>query len=68
MADVRAADLPAGSVVTWGHNIYLKDDWSHAVDRPWCSAGTPRTYPDDHVDLCLAAGGKVLRYGYGEEE
>lgn len=63
MAEVNAADLPAGSIVTDDFNAYIKDPMS--VD-PWVKTGETRGHPDSHVDELLADGAVVLRHGYGE--
>lgn len=56
----RAADLPAGTVVGWGHSVLLKD-----ADGAWSWAGYANLVGDALVDRMLPAA-TILRHGWGE--
>ncbi len=64
MTDIKAADLPVGSVVADRHSAWFKDhprDWAQ-----W--RGTRGDYAPDHfIDSALDDGATVLRHGYGNE-
>lgn len=61
MAEVRAADLPDGSVVADDHTAWIKNH-----PREWAQwRGTDGGYaPDEFIDSALADGAMVLRGGY----
>lgn len=61
MAEVRAADLPDGTIVASRYVAHIKQ--SH--DNWQCTNGNrPR---DAAIDADLRMGAEVLRHGYGEE-
>lgn len=70
MTDIKAADLPAGSVVACGKRVYLEsiDD----IELPWIYYEANSMYvnhaDDDEAQEALDEGAKVLRHGYGEGE
>lgn len=63
MADVRAADLPEGSIVAHRNHAFLKTS-------PGVWASTSGTYNtgDWTVDHMFNLGAQVVRHGYGEED
>ncbi len=61
MADIRAADLPEGSIVAAPKYVLIKENaavWGSTVDVRWTN---------EAVDMLLADGAQVLRHGYGVE-
>ncbi len=69
-AEVRATDLPEGSIVAKEKRVYHKtvDD----LELPWIYTEAGSMYvnnaSDDEVDEALDDGAAVLRHGYGEEQ
>jgi hypothetical protein len=68
--EVRAADLPEGSIVAHGRKVYLR----YVLDEPtlpWSVTEFNGMYvnyaSDGEVDCALELGATVLRHGYGEE-
>ncbi len=61
MSDVRAADLPEGSIVADRVVAHIKRDHDY-----WRSTNGNRP-TDAAIDEDLAAGAAVVRHGYGEE-
>ncbi len=70
-AEVRAADLPEGSIVARGDRLYAKGVIDEA-SLPWhqLDLGSPwiNYADDDEVQELIADGATVLRHGYGEEQ
>ncbi len=70
MVEVRAADLPEGSIIAKGARIYFRID-DRDDNYPWRSATTGWDAINDHesgwVDEELRNGATVLRHGYGDE-
>lgn len=62
MTEVRAADLPEGSIVASRHHVYLKQG-------PGAWSTNFGNYPtgDWAVEDSIVHGARVLRHGYGEE-
>ncbi len=66
-AEVRAAELPEGSIVATDIYVWIKA--SRAGVAPWSRTGTAEAVMDSRIDACLGSGrGRVLRHGYGEEQ
>ncbi len=65
-AEVRAADLPEGSIVAQRLHVYVKEEDSRHSLRPWISSVT--SCSDAYVDEVISEGAQVLRRGYGEEQ
>lgn len=65
MAEVRAADLPEGTVIGYATLAVIK--LSDGLRRPWASTHN-NLYADYEVDAWLAADATVLRHGYGEDQ
>ncbi len=72
-AEVRAADLPEGSIVALRVIVYIK----YVRDEPalpWVCVDPVATSmyvnyaDDDEAQDLLDDGGTVLRHGYGEEQ
>ncbi len=64
MVEVRAADLPEGSIVGSGVEALVKNQPSTHYE--WsCTDG--REYSNHAVDHAIETGARVLRHGYGEE-
>ncbi len=69
-AEIRAADLPEGSIVAKVQRVFHKtvDD----LDLPWIYAEAGSMYvnnaSDDDVDDAFDDGTTVLRHGYGEDQ
>lgn len=61
MAEVRAADLPEGSIVAAKQYVLIK-----AKAFVWDST-TGHQWGNDGVDMLLAEGAPVLRHGYGDQ-
>lgn len=63
MSEIRAADLPEGSIVALWHDVAVRNP--DGFTKPWMSTSGPV----DHwfADEILKRGGKVLRHGYGDE-
>ncbi len=61
MADLRAADLPEGSIVAARKYVLIK-----AKAFVWDST-TGHHWDNDAVDMLLGEGAPVLRHGYGNE-
>nr|WP_221374500.1 hypothetical protein [Actinoplanes polyasparticus] len=64
MNDIKAADLPEGSVVA-GRDIAYVSRWV-GISAIWCGTDGSRVY-DAWIDGVLAADGVVLRHGHGDE-
>lgn len=67
-AEIRAADLPKGSIVASRDMVHLKAFDSATTDLPWVVTGFSTPIRDRSVDEHLADGATVLRHGYGEDE
>ena len=63
MSDVRAADLPTGSVVADGEQAYIK---THPTRWSQWRATSGAHIDDTQVQDVLDTGGAVLRVGTGE--
>ena len=61
--EVRAADLPFGSVVAWGHSVFFKS--SSGPSAGWDETGNANCAPNVLIDKVLQAGAVVLRVGTG---
>lgn len=70
MSDVKAADLPEGSVVI-DDNRHLVWTATPPPSRPesgrWTVSGSPSRITDRQVDAALLHTAVVLRHGYGDE-
>lgn len=67
MAEVRAADLPEGSVLAHGLNAWIRVAAVGSCERPWYGTSSSRSSAgDEHIDRLLADGAEVLRHGYGD--
>lgn len=62
MTDIKAADLPEGSVVANERHAWVK---SHPSAHSQWRGTSGGYYPDELVDKELAAGAMVLREGQG---
>lgn len=65
-AEVRAADLPEGTIIGYATLAVIKLEPSSVLKRPWASTHN-NLYEDYEVDAWLAEDATVLRIGYGEE-
>ncbi len=66
MAAVRAADLPAGSIVASDTRVWIKHG-DGPNDAPWLRTGSSDAVTNARIKEVLKSGrGHVLRYGYGE--
>lgn len=64
MCEVKAAELPEGSVVASRERVFIRTD---SARSPWTSTDRD-CYPDRYVDEWLQDGSAVvLRHGYGSE-
>lgn len=63
MAEVRAADLPEGSVVATRDEVFMaRPRFGWKLDLRWSGS---RSLDDAGMDAVLAGGAEVLRHGYG---
>lgn len=67
-AEVRAADLPEGSIIALRRDVWIKQAESgDDYPEPWDGTGSRWSVPDEAIDQLLAVGATVVRYGFGEE-
>lgn len=65
MAEVRAADLPEGSIVALRDEVIIND--GAQIQAPWSSTCSA-SYTGREVDhLLTQLGARVLRRGYGDQ-
>ncbi len=60
-AEVRAADLPEGSIIAARKYVLIKEKahvWQSTMGHAWSNGA---------VDMLLDEGAPVLRHGYGED-
>jgi hypothetical protein len=62
----RAADLPEGTIIGYASLAVIKPVPGDNLTWPWASTHN-RLYGDATIDVWLADGASVLRYGYGEQ-
>ncbi len=69
-AEVRAADLPEGSIVASRNQVMTRTDPRYWTVTTWERWGVQHEAhrEDMEVDAALANGATVLRHGYGEEQ
>ncbi len=68
-AEVRAADLPEGSIIALRRDVWIKQAESGPNDpEPWDGTGSRWSVSDEQTDPLLAVGARVLRHGYGGEQ
>jgi hypothetical protein len=68
VTEVRAADLPAGSIVATRDDAWIKREHSHGAPTPWDATGSRWCIEDATMDELIAeAGAAVLRHGCGED-
>jgi hypothetical protein len=60
--ELKAADLPEGSVVASRYNVYIKREGDS-----WLSTGDDMNTHDWEPQSALDHGAVVLRHGYGDE-
>ncbi len=66
MAEVRAADLPEGTIIGYATLAVIKLGPSGALRRPWASTHN-NLYDDHEIDAWLAEDATVLRHGYAAD-
>ncbi len=67
MTDVKAADLPEGSVVANQHSAWIKVSKKLPDLGSWLGTGDDMSTYDWEPQAALDGGAIVLREGYGDE-
>lgn len=67
MIEVRAADLPEGSIIVSRDAAYIKQRTYGTDAPPWSATGTGNCLDDPVIDHLLRYGAEVLRHGYGDD-